>query len=275
LGRCAYGSAVVGAGDFPENHIGVAGLDAVGMAKGNIAVDLAVDQKDRNSSGCDRSFGRDLLHVEAIFPASVQEGELDEGAKDGAPKPRTEVKGLAHAVIGDFAEAGEGRFGGDRAETRLDTERLQEFCGAHRFCESEDTVRVIARDEEVEPLVNVVAFNEAVGSERAPAGAVCAGVGEKDGESVCEEEVRVSGHAEAIVGQAVEENYCVAVAADGMDDPSAKGDGVGRGDGNVCEIGVQLVRNLQHGGFVFLRQGAAGGMQGSVGYEDSCYDGEC
>ncbi len=54
--------------------------------------------------------------------------------------------------------------------------------------------------EEIEPLVNVVAFEKAVGGELASACAVGARVGEKDGESVSEEELRVSGHADAVVG---------------------------------------------------------------------------
>jgi hypothetical protein len=271
----AYGSAVLGVGDLPENYVRIAGPDATGMARRNVAVDLAMNQKDRNSGSCDRIFWRDLLHVQAVLPARIEEGEFDDGAKDGASEPWAEVKGLSHAVVSDLAEGGERRFGGYCAEARLDRERLEELSRAHRFGKSEDAVRVILRGEEVEPLVNVVAFEEAVGGEWSSAYAVGAGVGEKDGESVCEEELRVSGHANAVVGQAVEENCGVSVAAMGMDDPGAEEDGVWGCDGNVCEIGVQLVSDVTHGGFVFLRQRAAGGMQGAVGYEDSCYCGEC
>ena len=112
---------MIGVGDFPKNYVAIAGLDAAGMAEGDVAVDLAVNQKDRHSGGCDRIFRRDLLHVEAVFPASVEEGEFYEGAEDGSSEPGAEVKGLAHAVVGDLAEAGEGRFGGDGAEAGLDT----------------------------------------------------------------------------------------------------------------------------------------------------------
>ncbi len=90
----------------------------------NVAVDLAMNQKDRNFGACDRIFWRDLLHVEAVLPASIEKREFDDGAEESASEPRAEVKGLAHAVIGDLAKAGEGRFCGDGAEARLDSERL-------------------------------------------------------------------------------------------------------------------------------------------------------
>ena len=90
-----------------------------------------------------------------------------------------------------------------------------------------------------------------------------------------EEELRVSGHADAVVGQAVEENYCVAIAALGMDDPGAEGDGVWSCDGDVCQVGVQLVSDVAHGGFFFWRYWAADWMQGSIGYEDSSHGREC
>ena len=190
---CAYGSAVIGVGDFPENYFRIASLNAAGVAQGNVAIDLAVNQKNRDSRGCDRVFWRDLLHVEAVLPARVEESEFDDGAEDGASEPGAEVKGLAHTIVGDLAESGERRFGGYSAEAGLDGERLQELGGAHGLGESEDAVRMILRGEKVEPLVNVSAFEEAVGGEWAAAGAVGAGVGEKHSESVCEEELRVSG----------------------------------------------------------------------------------
>jgi len=40
---CAYRSAVIGVGDFPEDCLGIAGLDFVRVAQGYVAVDLAVD----------------------------------------------------------------------------------------------------------------------------------------------------------------------------------------------------------------------------------------
>lgn len=249
--RCADGAAVIGVGDLPENYVGIAGLDAAGVAEGNVIVDLAVNQKDRHLGGYDRIFWRNLLHIEAVLQSHVQESEFDDGAEEGASEPGTEVKGLPHAVVGDLAETGEGRFGGDGAEAGLDGERLQELGGAHGFAESEDAVRVILSGEEAEPLVNIITFEKAVGGELTSTSTVGACVGKKHGESVSEEELCVSGHADAVVAETVEENDGIAVTVVGMDRPGAEGNGIGRGDGNVFEIGIELVSGLAHGGFVF------------------------
>lgn len=188
---CAYGSTVVGVRDVPENYILVAGLNAARVARRNVAVDLAVNQKNRNLRSCDRIFWRDLLHVEVVLETDVEESKLDDRSKERTSEPGAEVKGLSHAVVGDLAKAGKARFGSDGAEARLDGERLQEFGRAHGFPESEDAVRVALR-QEVEPLMNVIAFEKTVGGELAAACAVSTRVGEKNGESVGKEESRIS-----------------------------------------------------------------------------------
>ena len=233
----AYGSAVIGVGDFPENCVAIPGLNAAGMANRYVAVDLAVNQEDWNWRGCDGIFWRGLLQVEMVLPADVEESEFDDGAEERASEPGAEVKGLAHAVVGDLAEAGERRFGGDSAEAGIGGKGLQESGGAHGFSESENAAWVISCGEKVEPLVNVVAFEKAVGGDLTSACAVGARVGEKDCESVSEEELGVSGHADAVVAQAVEEDNGVAVAAMGMDCPGTERDGVWSGDGDVFQVG--------------------------------------
>ena len=40
---------------------------------------------------------------------------------------------MSHAVVGDLAEIGERRFGGDRADLWVRVERLEELSGAHGF----------------------------------------------------------------------------------------------------------------------------------------------
>ena len=45
LGCRAYGSAVVGVGNFPEDDAGIGGLNTAGMAYGNVAVLLSVNQE--------------------------------------------------------------------------------------------------------------------------------------------------------------------------------------------------------------------------------------
>lgn len=87
------------------------------------------------------------------------------------------MKRLTHAAKGDLAKTGERRLGGDRAEAWLDGKRLQELRSAHRFAESEDTVWMIASSDEVKPLVDIVAFEKAVGGELATARSVGASIG--------------------------------------------------------------------------------------------------
>jgi hypothetical protein len=253
FGCRAEGAAVIGSGNLPENCARIASCEAEGVAKGNVAIHLAVNEKNGNVGGSEGIFGRDLLHVEVILQADVEESEFDDGAEESASEPGTEVKGLAHAVIGDLTEGGERRFGDDGAEVRFDGQRLQKFGGAHGLAESEDATWVGLGGEEVEPLVNVVALEKAVGSELASADAVAPSIREQDGEAVSEEELGVSGHADAVIGEAVEKKDSVVVAAaERADEPGAESDRVRRGDPNIFEGGIELAGEVAHGGFVFL-----------------------
>jgi len=76
--------------------------------------------------------------------------------------------------------------------------------------------------DEVEPLVDVVAFEKAIGGELAAAGTVSACVGEKNGEALSQKQLRISAHAHAIVGEAMEKNHRVAVVRMRMDRPGAE-----------------------------------------------------
>ena len=87
-------------------------------------------------------------------------------------------------------------------------------------------------------------FEEAVGCERAAADAVSACVGEKDGELVREEELGVSDHAEAIVGEAVENKDGIAVRVARTDEPGLQRCSVWRRDGRVFEFCVESVGGL-------------------------------
>src|SRR5580693_6851781 len=51
FGSCAESAAVVGGGNLPELGVGSVGVDAEGVAKGNVAVELAMNQKNR-CRGC-------------------------------------------------------------------------------------------------------------------------------------------------------------------------------------------------------------------------------
>jgi hypothetical protein len=203
------------------------------------------------------------------LPRTIEQSKFDDWTKDGASAPGTEVKWLAHAIEGNLAKTREGRFSGDGAEAGFDREGLEKIGSSHGFSEAKDAVWVILGKEKIEPLMDIVTFEKAVGGELAAAGAVSAGVGEKNGESVGEEKLSVSGHAYAVVAEAMEENYGVAVAEVGMNGPGAEGDSVRRGDGNLLEIRVESTGNFRHGRLRLWSERTAGGMQSFVGYEHS------
>ncbi len=73
----ADGAAVVGGADFPELGVGIARVDEAGVADWDVAVDLAVDEKDGGRRCGDGIFRRNLLHVEVVFQAGAEEGDFD------------------------------------------------------------------------------------------------------------------------------------------------------------------------------------------------------
>jgi len=80
LGSCADGAAVIGIGDFPQDSVRIASLNTAGVAWADVAVDVAVDEEDRNFRRGDRIFRRDLPHVEVILPSGVEESEFNDRA---------------------------------------------------------------------------------------------------------------------------------------------------------------------------------------------------
>src|SRR5579864_1931291 len=133
---------------------------------------------------------------------------------------------------------------------------------------------MIARVQEIKPLVNVVALEETVGGEWAAAEAVSASVGEEDSESVGEEELRVSGHADAVVAEAVEENYGVAVIMMRIHFPGAESCAVGGCDGDVVEICFGRLSGLaKFGGFSFCER-ASDWVESGIGQLDAAYGAE-
>lgn len=65
-----------------------------------------------------------------------------------------------------------------------------------------------------------------------------AGIGQQYGESVSKEELGISGHSDAVIAKAVEEDHSVAVALAGTNRPGTQGDGIRGGDGNIFQVGV-------------------------------------
>jgi len=270
----AEGAAVVGGGDLPELGVGSASVNAAGVADRNVAVDFAVNQENGDRGGGGGIFWRNVLHVEVVLQAGADESDLDKRTQDDASNPGAEVEGLTHAVVGDLAKSGEGRFGGDGAEVRVGVEGLEELRGVHGFAEGEDAAGIIfrwlnLRFEKVRPQMNVVALDEAVGGEWAVAQAVGAGVGEKHGESMSDEELGVSGHAEAVIAESVEKEDGVAVGMMGVDQPGAEGCVVGRGDGDFGEVGVEGPGGVAHCGDFVFGERTADGVQCGVGEGDA------
>ena len=128
--------------------------------------------------------------------------------------------------------------------------------------------------EKIDPLMNIVALEQAVGGERSVTKAVGASIGEQHGEAVGEEKASVSGGAEAVVADAVEKKNVVSVGVIGMDSPGAKSCAVGRGDGGVGEFGVEIMGGLARGGDVFSGQRAANRMERGIGDENAADDRE-
>lgn len=89
-----------------------------------------------------------------------------------------------------------------------------------------------------------------------------------------EEKLCVSGHPDAVVGQAMEEENVVAVRGVWMDHPRAEGDVVGSGDGGVGEFGVEGVGGIADCGDFLFGERAADGMECGVSQIDASDDRE-
>src|ERR1700758_1201309 len=179
------------------------------------------------------------------------------------------MEGLSHAVVSNLTKGGEGRFGCYSAEAWVGIERLEELRGPHGFGETEDAARMIVRDEEVEPLMDVVALEEAVGGELAATGAVGASVGKEHVESVRNEELGVTGHADAVIALAMEEYYGITVFVTRTNFPSAKSCAVGGGEGNVGKFGFERSSGLAKFGNLIFDERASGRMKRAVSEVDA------
>ena len=71
-------------------------------------------------------------------------------------------------------------------------------------------------------------------------------VGHQHSETVSEKELRVSGHTEAIVGESMEKNHCIVVAAVWMNGPCAERDRICRNNGNIFKVGTENLRHFPH-----------------------------
>jgi hypothetical protein len=98
--------------------------------------------------------------------------------------------------------------------------------GTHGFAEAVNAARVISGDDEREPLMDIVAFEKAIGGKFSATGTVGASVGEQDAEAAGQKQLGISCHAAAVVANAMEQDHGISVALARMKGPGAKGDGV-------------------------------------------------
>lgn len=124
------------------------------------------------------------------------------------------------------------------------------------------------RVEEIDPLVNVIAFEKAVGGELPSACSVGARVGHEYSESMGQEKLRVSGHANAVVAKTMEQKNCIAVGVMRLNQPGTEGDTIARGERSIAQLGVQCMGVAAHGGDIAILKRAASGMKGAVSNED-------
>ncbi|SPE28481.1 hypothetical protein SBA2_40044 [Acidobacteriia bacterium SbA2] len=76
LGGSAEGATVVGVGDFPEFGFGGTLVNALRVAHGNVAVDFAVNQQDRDFCRCNGVFGGNIVHAEVVLHTRAEEGDF-------------------------------------------------------------------------------------------------------------------------------------------------------------------------------------------------------
>src|SRR5215469_5330184 len=137
-----------------------------------------MNQQHGNRGFPHRVFRRDLVHVQAVLPTRSPESNLHNRTQDRSPDPRAQMKWLPHAIVSDLAKVAEGRFGNHRAKWSSGGEGLQQLRRSHGLAKSVDTSRLSLCPKKVDPLTNVVPFEQAVGGQFSSARAMGAGIRE-------------------------------------------------------------------------------------------------
>jgi len=189
------------------------------MSNGNVAVCLAMNEENGYVCGGNGILRRDLLHLQSVLPAGSQKSNLYERAQDGAAKPRTEMERLSHPVICDLAKACKGRLGSDRTKVGAGCKRLQKLRSTHGFTKAIDAMGVVMIFQQIEPIVDVVSLQQAVRRQFAAARAVGSSIRQKDSEAMTCEQVRVSGHPDPVISEAMKKKDIIAVGWTGSNLP--------------------------------------------------------
>jgi hypothetical protein len=232
---------VEGAGNFPEFGVGrVEAMKFLGVHRKDISVRATVDEKQRHR-GMGNGVGRiGLREIYVIVQACVEQAGFDHGATKSFTEPKSEVRELGELAVSAIAKGSEGRFGDCTAEAWFGGQRLYEDRGPHGFSKTINTMRSVLVIEPGDPAVDVVALENAVGSEGAATFAVRARVGKEDGVSVGKEETRVAADAFAVIGDPVKEHDGAAIGVFRSDEPCAEDGPVGSGDADGLQVGMKF-----------------------------------
>src|SRR5260370_36274691 len=123
------------------------------------------------------------------------------GRKQDSPHPRPQMERLTHSVIaisrkvanGDSTATAQNGIRGSSDCSNWDAPIDSPKPKVHRGCS------FVARKST--PLMNIVPLEQPVSRNRASANTVSAGVRHEHSETVCDQHLRISGHAEAVVAE--------------------------------------------------------------------------
>ena len=270
FGCKAVGGGVEGAGNDPE-LFGAArgGVNHFRMTAGKRDISFIAYEENGKSARGDRFYRRNFRDGKTSEFFVAVEQSPGAGSEKSFAEPG--IFPESGVIVGCFADAGERSFSDDGFDARIDGRGLQNDSSAHGFTEGEEMrgrgrgfeprheagvghlhgniFVAFGSEEGVDDGARVIAFEPAVGGDRAAASAVGAGVHHDDAVAGAQQKFRLTDDSDAIVGDAVEDEDPVAVGILGADFPSTK-------------------RRSIRGFHVEVFAGCAGGGEGGVGFAD-------
>jgi hypothetical protein len=229
IGLIAECCGVVGLWNGPQGFwAGCGRINSFSVAARERRIFRVANQKNRKRPGGDGSFRRDVRRGKAGNGLTTRQHDpCSRGKKCFSQQWIFLESGV---VVGSFANAGEGRFGNDRFDTRVDSGGLQRDSSAHGFSEGKGMSGVLGGYEFIENSARVVAFEPAVGCDRALTLTVRARVHHRDAVAGAKKKARVHEDPHAIIRDAVEEQDPGAIWMCRANFPTAKKRAVGRSD---------------------------------------------
>src|SRR5580704_243930 len=103
--RCSTNrSAMIGIRNFPQDCGGITRVNLAGVTHWDVAIDLSMDQENRNFGLRNCVFRRHLQHVQSVFPAGIVKSGGYNRTQDSAAHPRARIEKLSHAVVSNLLE---------------------------------------------------------------------------------------------------------------------------------------------------------------------------